>query len=194
MSEDTGRRILLLSVRCIVFLGLFFVLWVATSGAYSRLIAGTLDAGISSVEDLELTESVRYDAASHAIVVHSRAVADPDRQFHAFDAEFHFGTVLFAGLIFATLPNISLLARLALVVSGLVLLFPVHLLEMHVFNQVWYAFEGANVTRSYTDAQRSFYNWFAQVLKHGETAFPLVLWVFPYFWLRRREPGRRNLG
>ncbi len=187
MSDDTGRKVLLLSVRCLVFLLAFFALWIALGPYYTRVLAAAFDALAPTLETPKLTESVAYDAASDSIVVTAPIVFSSPQ--HGFDGTFHFGSVLFAALVFATLPNLTLLVRFALVLAGLLLLVPIHLAELHVFNQAWYAFYGEHAARSYTDGQRSFLNWTAQVLKHGEIAFPLILWVFAYFSTRRRGVG-----
>lgn len=189
MSDDTGRKVLLLSVRCLVFLLAFFALWIALGPYYTRVLAAAFDALAPVLETPKLTESVAYDAASDSIVVTAPIVFSSPQ--HGFDGTFHFGSVLFAALVFATLPNLTLLVRSVLVFAGLLLLVPIHLAELHVFNQAWYAFYGEHAARSYTDGQRSFLNWTAQVLKHGEIAFPLILWVFAYFSTRRRGIGVR---
>ncbi len=174
-----------------MFLLAFFALWIAIGPAYTRLLAVSFDAIVPHLESLRLTESVSYDAASDSIVVSAPIVFG--NPLHGFDGTFHFGTVLFAALLFATLPNLTILRRALFVAAGLLLLFPIHLVELQVFNQAWYAFYGEQASRSYTDGQRSFYNWTAQVLKHGEIAFPLILWVFGYFALRRQsDPSRAS--
>jgi len=182
LSVETGPRILRLGIRSVAFLGLFFGAWLLARDPYGRILAGTLNAVLPMLESLDLTDRVTFVPSERSFaVLSSKVILPPDAKVHGFASDLHFGVVVFAALVFATLPNLRLRTRAILVALGAVLLFPVHILEIHVFNQLWYATAATNVRASYTDGQAQLYNWIAQVLRHGEMAFPVVLWVFVYF-------------
>ena len=189
MSVETGPRILRLSIRSFAFLGLFFCAWLLVKDPYGHLLAATLNAVLPLLESLDVTDSVTFLPDEGAFVIFSSKIILPSDHPKVFSlsADLHFGLVVFAALVFATLPNLRVRTRALLVLLGAAILFPVHVFEVHVFCQTWYATEPTNIRASYSDGQAGFYNWTAQTLRHGETAFPLVLWVFVYFGLRGIE-------
>jgi len=188
---------------------LFFGVWLLVRGPYTEALAATLDWLAPRIEDPHVTdrvwvpepgeeppEGIRLGPGQNLpagdVVVLSRVVFQ--EPIHPFGGNFHFGTVIFAALVFATLPNLVVLARLLIVLAGTLVLFATHVAELHFLNQTWYSTLGYAVTGSYTDAQRRFLNATANVFKHGETTFPIALWVFAHFALRHRRRAPRESG
>ena len=164
-------------MRCLTFLALLFPLWIATSNLYTLALASALDRLLPLIESPWLSQSVLERGGD--IVVSTRLGTE-----HAYAGNFHFGTVIFVALVLATLPNLSVAMRALVIGAGLLVLFPIQLFEIHFLNQTLYSWQLSPT--SYKDPWPRIYNETAKVFKHGETAFPIALWVFAYFGLRFR--------
>jgi len=127
-------------------------------------------------------------------VIHCKALERP----FVFHGDFHFGNVLFAALLFATLPHVRVPRRFVLLAGGTVILFLVNLLQFFFYVQTYYAMPGnagpiiANsfayprgIPGWFGITPRDFFNYGSAVLQLGERLIPVLLWVFVHFAHRR---------
>ncbi|MBI1854196.1 MAG: hypothetical protein HYR85_27985 [Planctomycetes bacterium] len=205
MSDAPGRKLLLLSVRFIVFFALFAGLWVWGGRWYGRAIAIGLDAVTPIAErDHRLTIDWREltqlpQSVVEAYEAQDRVAGPGDLvfifgkkhgDFLPLHADVHFNVVLLLSLLCATLVNVPLPRRMIWIVAALAFLYAYTVVQVEMYAQLAYASgrAGEALALLFTDGQRSFLDQASNLAKFGERGFPVLLWLAIFLATRTAPP------
>jgi hypothetical protein len=175
----------------IFFFPLFYAAWYLLTPAYNQILAppACLVLRLSEITGITLTQSLE-PKGEHIFVHHAASEKNPDLTVRVWARVVHFDLVLLFALIWAV-PNVDRSRRIKLLLIGLALLFPLHLLKILILVKHEYSMRvQVGGVYYWSTSGRMVYQYLTGfIIVVANQVLPLLIWgaLYAKYWWKREE-------
>lgn len=188
MGSPGSTRFIFLA-RLLVFFLIFYFAWHMLTPLYNRALApaALLLVKASEIGGLHLTRSLQPEG-EYIFVQHLASVENPESAVRIKTRVIHFDLVLLSALIW-TVPKVSRKKRVKILLAGLAILFPLHLVKILLFVKHEYSLHiQIDGVQYWSPFLRSTYKYLADfIVLIANQVVPVVIWSLLYvnLWWRK---------